>query len=219
MSSVALLFVQKKYQELHLGSLKRYQAPSSLAECEPTNLAILVVPSSPINHQNSKSDVFLYDWNGVVLHEDPDYYRPPTLVDPVDLEYILAQAPFDGVTQTDFYLMLNQICPGSIVIVDSQGSQNMNYQRNNCFDTPGVFETAITLTAHLAKNSETTAILLALVDQGVDPSYITISADCYRSCDTKIRLFYRSLTISVVKGVRQGDNIHQSRLRPQRCGR
>ena len=54
---------------------------------------------------------------------------------------------------------------------------------------------------------ETNAILSALVDQGVEPSYIRTLADCYRDCSTKIQLFHRPLTIPIGKGVRQGDTI------------
>lgn len=54
---------------------------------------------------------------------------------------------------------------------------------------------------------ETNAILSALVDQGVDPSYIRTLADCNRNCTTTIRLFQRPLTIPIEKGVRQGDTI------------
>ncbi|KAE9413728.1 hypothetical protein Angca_007782, partial [Angiostrongylus cantonensis] len=54
---------------------------------------------------------------------------------------------------------------------------------------------------------ETKAILSALVDQGVDPSYIRTLSDCYRNCTTKIQLFHRPLTIPIGKGVRQGDTI------------
>ncbi|KAE9420535.1 hypothetical protein Angca_003034, partial [Angiostrongylus cantonensis] len=54
---------------------------------------------------------------------------------------------------------------------------------------------------------ETNAILSALVDQGVDPSYIRTLSVCYRNCTTKIQLFHRPLTIPIEKGVRQGDTI------------
>ncbi|KAE9412640.1 hypothetical protein Angca_007107, partial [Angiostrongylus cantonensis] len=54
---------------------------------------------------------------------------------------------------------------------------------------------------------ETNPILSALVDQGVDPSYIRTLSDCYRNFTTKIQLFHRPLTISVGKEVRQGDTI------------
>ncbi|KAE9413785.1 hypothetical protein Angca_007815, partial [Angiostrongylus cantonensis] len=54
---------------------------------------------------------------------------------------------------------------------------------------------------------ETNAILSALVDQRVDPSYIRTLSDCYWNCATKIQLFHRPLTISIGKGVRQGDTI------------
>ncbi|KAE9412714.1 hypothetical protein Angca_003797, partial [Angiostrongylus cantonensis] len=54
---------------------------------------------------------------------------------------------------------------------------------------------------------ETNAILSALVDQGVDPSYIRTLSDCYRNCTTEIQLFHRPLTIPVGKRVRQGDTI------------
>ncbi|KAE9416575.1 hypothetical protein Angca_007480, partial [Angiostrongylus cantonensis] len=54
---------------------------------------------------------------------------------------------------------------------------------------------------------ETNAILSALVDQGVDPSYTRTMSDCYRSCATKIQLFHRPLTMPIGKGVRQGDTV------------
>ncbi|KAK6762477.1 hypothetical protein RB195_023267 [Necator americanus] len=38
---------------------------------------------------------------------------------------------------------------------------------------------------------ETNAILSALVDQGVDPSYVRTLANCYDRCTTKIQLFQR----------------------------
>ncbi|KAK6733593.1 hypothetical protein RB195_017381 [Necator americanus] len=52
---------------------------------------------------------------------------------------------------------------------------------------------------------ETNAILSALVDQGVDVSYVRTLANCYDRCTTRIQLFHRLLTIG--KGVRQGDTI------------
>ncbi len=54
---------------------------------------------------------------------------------------------------------------------------------------------------------ETNAILSALVDQGVDGSYVRTLADCYANCSTTMQLFYRPLTIPIGKGVRQGDTI------------
>ncbi|KAK6741808.1 hypothetical protein RB195_009591 [Necator americanus] len=54
---------------------------------------------------------------------------------------------------------------------------------------------------------ETNAILSALVDQGVDASYVRTSANCYDRCKTRIQLFHRPLTITIGKGVRQGDTI------------
>ena len=54
---------------------------------------------------------------------------------------------------------------------------------------------------------ETNAILSALVDQGVDSSYIRTLADCYRCCSTSIQLFQRPINIPIGKGVRQGDTI------------
>ncbi|PIO63209.1 hypothetical protein TELCIR_15202, partial [Teladorsagia circumcincta] len=54
---------------------------------------------------------------------------------------------------------------------------------------------------------ETNAILSALVDQGVESSYVNILADCYRHCSTTLQLFDRPLTIPIEKGVRQGDTI------------
>ncbi|KAK6742879.1 hypothetical protein RB195_010255 [Necator americanus] len=54
---------------------------------------------------------------------------------------------------------------------------------------------------------ETNAILSALVDQGVDASYVRTLANCYDRCTTRIQLFHRPLTIPIGKGVRQGDTI------------
>ncbi|KAK6743803.1 hypothetical protein RB195_010853 [Necator americanus] len=54
---------------------------------------------------------------------------------------------------------------------------------------------------------ETNAILSALVDQGVDASYVRTLANCYERCTTRIQLFYRPLTIPIGKEVRQGDTI------------
>ncbi|EYB94618.1 hypothetical protein Y032_0169g215 [Ancylostoma ceylanicum] len=54
---------------------------------------------------------------------------------------------------------------------------------------------------------ETNAILSALVDQGVDASYVRTLADCYRQCSTTVQLFQRPITIPIAKGVRQGDTI------------
>ncbi|KAK6725892.1 hypothetical protein RB195_004300 [Necator americanus] len=54
---------------------------------------------------------------------------------------------------------------------------------------------------------ETNAILSALVDQGVDASYVGTLANCYDRCTTRIQLFLRPLTILIGKGVRQGDTI------------
>ncbi|KAE9412651.1 hypothetical protein Angca_010129, partial [Angiostrongylus cantonensis] len=54
---------------------------------------------------------------------------------------------------------------------------------------------------------ETNAILSALVDQEVNPSYMRTLSDCYRKCTTKIHLFHRPLTIFIGKGVRHGDPI------------
>ncbi|KAK6741073.1 hypothetical protein RB195_009121 [Necator americanus] len=54
---------------------------------------------------------------------------------------------------------------------------------------------------------ETNAILSALVDQGVDASYVRTLANCYERCTTRIQLFHRRLTIPIRKGVRQGDTI------------
>ncbi|KAK6755372.1 hypothetical protein RB195_014005 [Necator americanus] len=54
---------------------------------------------------------------------------------------------------------------------------------------------------------ETNAILSALVDQGVDASYVRTSANCYERCTTRIQLFNRPPTIPIGKGVRQGDTI------------
>ncbi|KAK6740204.1 hypothetical protein RB195_008586 [Necator americanus] len=54
---------------------------------------------------------------------------------------------------------------------------------------------------------ETNAVLLALVDQGVDSSYVRTLANCYDQCTTRIQLFHRLLTIPIGKGVRQVDTI------------
>ncbi|KAK6726965.1 hypothetical protein RB195_004953 [Necator americanus] len=54
---------------------------------------------------------------------------------------------------------------------------------------------------------ETNAILSALVDQGVDASYVRTLANCYERCTTRIQLFHRLPTIPIGKGVRQGDTI------------
>ncbi|KAK6761527.1 hypothetical protein RB195_022555 [Necator americanus] len=54
---------------------------------------------------------------------------------------------------------------------------------------------------------ETNAILSALVDQGVDASYVRTLANCYDRCTTRIQLFQRPLTIPIGKGVREGDTI------------
>ncbi|KAK6749844.1 hypothetical protein RB195_002073 [Necator americanus] len=52
---------------------------------------------------------------------------------------------------------------------------------------------------------ETNAILSALVDQGVDTSYVRTLANRYDRCTTRIQLFHRPLTIPLGKGVRQDD--------------
>ncbi|KAK6749000.1 hypothetical protein RB195_001546 [Necator americanus] len=52
---------------------------------------------------------------------------------------------------------------------------------------------------------ETNAILPALVDQGVDASYVRTFANCYDRCTTRIQLFHRPFTIPIGKGVRPGD--------------
>ncbi|KAK6743278.1 hypothetical protein RB195_010501 [Necator americanus] len=54
---------------------------------------------------------------------------------------------------------------------------------------------------------ETNAILSALVDQGVDASYVRKLANCYDRCTTRIQLFHRPLTIPIGTGIRQGDTI------------
>ncbi|KAK6741424.1 hypothetical protein RB195_009340 [Necator americanus] len=51
---------------------------------------------------------------------------------------------------------------------------------------------------------ETNAILSALVDKGVDASYVRALAN---RCTTRIQLFHRPLTIPIGKVVRQGDTI------------
>ncbi|KAK6748670.1 hypothetical protein RB195_001342 [Necator americanus] len=53
---------------------------------------------------------------------------------------------------------------------------------------------------------ETNAILSALVDQGVEVSYVRTLATCYDRCTTMMQLFHRPLTIPIGKRVRQGDN-------------
>ncbi|KAK6764292.1 hypothetical protein RB195_024566 [Necator americanus] len=57
------------------------------------------------------------------------------------------------------------------------------------------------------RKRETNAILSALVDQGVDASYVRTLANCDDRCTTRIQLFHRPLTIPIGKGVRQGDTI------------
>ncbi|KAK6730616.1 hypothetical protein RB195_007217 [Necator americanus] len=54
---------------------------------------------------------------------------------------------------------------------------------------------------------ETNAILSALVDQGVDASYVRTLVNCYERCTTRIQLFHRPLTIPIGEGARQGDTI------------
>ncbi|KAK6764609.1 hypothetical protein RB195_024799 [Necator americanus] len=54
---------------------------------------------------------------------------------------------------------------------------------------------------------ETNAILSALVDQGVDESYVRTLENCYDRCTTRIQLFHRPLTIPIGKKVRRGDTI------------
>ncbi|KAE9416321.1 hypothetical protein Angca_002462, partial [Angiostrongylus cantonensis] len=54
---------------------------------------------------------------------------------------------------------------------------------------------------------EMNAILSALVDQGVDPSYIRTLFDCHQNCTTRIQLFHRPLAIPIGKGVQQGDTV------------
>ncbi|KAK6728517.1 hypothetical protein RB195_005886 [Necator americanus] len=47
---------------------------------------------------------------------------------------------------------------------------------------------------------KTNATLSALVDQGVDASYVRTFTNCYNRCTTKIQLFHRFLTILIGKG-------------------
>ncbi|KAK6750004.1 hypothetical protein RB195_002166 [Necator americanus] len=54
---------------------------------------------------------------------------------------------------------------------------------------------------------ETNAVLSALVDQGVDASYVRTLANCYDRYTTKIQFFHRTLTIPIGKGVRQSYNV------------
>ncbi|KAK6731462.1 hypothetical protein RB195_007744 [Necator americanus] len=54
---------------------------------------------------------------------------------------------------------------------------------------------------------ETNAILSALVDQGVDVSYLRTLVNCYERCTTRIQLFHRPFTVPVGKRVRQGRTI------------
>ncbi|KAL6723082.1 hypothetical protein Aduo_018125 [Ancylostoma duodenale] len=56
-------------------------------------------------------------------------------------------------------------------------------------------------------NVETNAILSAVVDQGIDASYVRTLADCHNGCSTTIQLFQRRLTIPIAKGARQGDTV------------
>ena len=65
---------------------------------------------------------------------------------------------------------------------------------------------------------ETNAILSALVDQGVDSSYIRKLADCNRCCSTSIQLFQRPINIPIEKDVRQGELSRQSCLMPHCSG-
>ncbi|KJH43705.1 Protein-tyrosine phosphatase [Dictyocaulus viviparus] len=74
------------------------------------------------------NEVFLYDWSRVVLSDDPDYYHASYVDGCVKAQqYILAQAPFNSTTQTDFYRMINQIHPDSIVLMDSESSPDMKF--------------------------------------------------------------------------------------------
>ncbi|KAK6751752.1 hypothetical protein RB195_003275 [Necator americanus] len=54
----------------------------------------------------------------------------------------------------------------------------------------------------------------ALVDQGVDASYVRTLANCYHRRTTKIQLFHRPLAIPIGKRVRQGDTISQKLFTP-----
>ncbi|KAK6765094.1 hypothetical protein RB195_025143 [Necator americanus] len=47
---------------------------------------------------------------------------------------------------------------------------------------------------------ETNPILSALVDQGVDASYVRTLANCYDRCTTEIQLFHLPLPYSLVRG-------------------
>ncbi|KAK6737462.1 hypothetical protein RB195_019893 [Necator americanus] len=58
---------------------------------------------------------------------------------------------------------------------------------------------------------ETNAILSALVDQGVDASYVRTLAKCYERCTTRIQLFHRPLTIPIGKGGNDAQRIERSR--------
>ncbi|KAK6734461.1 hypothetical protein RB195_017942 [Necator americanus] len=58
---------------------------------------------------------------------------------------------------------------------------------------------------------ETNAILSALVDQGVDASYVRTLANCYERCTTRIQLFHRPLTIPIGKGRNDAQRIERSR--------
>ncbi|VDL86048.1 unnamed protein product [Nippostrongylus brasiliensis] len=54
---------------------------------------------------------------------------------------------------------------------------------------------------------KTNAILSALVDQGVDSSYIITLAVCYCHCSTTVQLFRRPFVIPIEKGVKLGDKL------------
>ncbi|EYC10637.1 hypothetical protein Y032_0054g2471 [Ancylostoma ceylanicum] len=59
----------------------------------------------------------------------------------------------------------------------------------------------------MADLTQCSILITALVDQGVDASYVRTLADCYRQCSTTVQLFQRPITIPIAKGVRQGDTI------------
>ncbi|RCN42995.1 hypothetical protein ANCCAN_11043 [Ancylostoma caninum] len=76
--------------------------------------------------KNLKQDVvLLYDWNRVVLNESPDYYHA-SYVDGCtkQRQYIMAQAPFNGGTQADFFRMLSQTHPDAVVFMDAHDSED-----------------------------------------------------------------------------------------------
>uniref|UniRef100_A0A0K0DHV3 Tyrosine-protein phosphatase domain-containing protein n=1 Tax=Angiostrongylus cantonensis TaxID=6313 RepID=A0A0K0DHV3_ANGCA len=127
----------KKFGEGVVAAHKEYIRES------PTFFAFFKEENTGKNLKPKGLNVFLYDWNRVVLNENPDYYHA-SYVDgcTTPQQYILAQAPFDGATQTDFYRMLNQIRPDSIVIMDSQDSPDMKFVIPNKYEGQAITVTS-----------------------------------------------------------------------------